>query len=148
MILQRCRFWLSGSLMEPGNLKFPTRSEALPKSPVQGLQVARAWPLGLDITGFKSWLCSFLAGGGWASYFAYLSFSSLTLRMWTRILTPQGWCKMWWDCFCQWAHMHHPTLILLQFSHVTFFLFFLWSSLHPGQWYLPISISIRLLTED
>lgn len=93
MILQRCRFWLSGSLMEPGNLKFPTRSEALPKSPVQGLKVARAWPLGLDITGFKSWLCSFLAGGGWTSYFAYLSFSSLTLRMWTRILTPQGWCK-------------------------------------------------------
>lgn len=28
-----------------------------------------------------------------ASYFACLSFSPLTLRMWNRILTPQGWCK-------------------------------------------------------
>ena len=156
MILQRCRFWLSGSLMEPGNLKFPTRSEALPKSPVQGLKVARAWPLGLDITGFKSWLCSFLAGGGWTSYFAYLSFSSLTLRMWTRILTPQGWCKDVMGLFLP-VSPHAPSHTysiaiqscdILSLLSVTFFLFFLWSSLHPGQWYLPISISIRLLTED
>lgn len=93
MILQRCRFWFSGSLIEPGNLKFPTSSKVLPKSPVQGLEVVRVWPLVVDMTGFKSCLCCFLARGGWASYFACLSFSPLTLRMWNRILTPQGWCK-------------------------------------------------------
>ena len=147
MILQRCRLWFSGSLMEPGNLKFPTSSKVLPKSPVQGLQVVREWPLGLDMTGFKSCLCCFLAGKQqvillvWASVLWHwecgTEFSPLRVDV-----------RMWWDCFCQWAHMHYPTLILLQFSHVTFFPFFLWSSLHPGQWYLPISISIRLLTED
>lgn len=60
--------------MQPENLKFLINSKVVPMLPAQRLGVARASPVGLDITGFRFKLCFFLAGGSWASRWCALQF--------------------------------------------------------------------------
>lgn len=57
----------------------PEISNKLAELLAQGLRVARASPIGLDIPGFKFQLHFFLAGEGWASHLTCVSFSFLIL---------------------------------------------------------------------